>query len=92
MSDLVPIYMTTHRSTGRVVFSGPEKYIHTPKDTFGRINFTKMENVTGLAYLTAIEIGNKQNILKLNVNPDITTRGEHNLKFNWHKEIENQKK
>jgi hypothetical protein len=42
-----------------------------------------MEKVTRLVYLTAMELGNKPDMLKLDIHPEIKTRGEHNLKVKW---------
>lgn len=64
-------------------FCGTTEDYHQETDTVERADFEKMARVTKLVYLTALEIGNKDEILKLDLNPDITTRGKHNLKFRW---------
>ena len=68
----------------------PQKDLHRPTDTPERVNYEKVKIITKLAYLIAFEIGNKDKMLPLDLNPDITTRGKHNLKFDWRKEIESR--
>jgi len=60
-------------------FCGTTPDYHQPTDTVDRVDFIKMERVTRLAYLTAYESGNKEELLKLDANPEVTTRGKHNL-------------
>jgi hypothetical protein len=38
-----------------------------------------MLKVTKLVYATALEVGNMESLLKLDVNPEVTLRGKHNL-------------
>ncbi len=64
-------------------FCGTTEDYHQETDTVDRADFAKMEKVTRLVYLTAMELGNKKEMLKLDTHPDITTRGEHNLKAKW---------
>ena len=64
-------------------FCGTTEDYHQETDTIDRVDFTKMERVTRFVYLTAMAIGNKPEMLKLNIHPDITIRGEHNLKVRW---------
>ncbi|MFC1477226.1 M28 family peptidase [candidate division KSB1 bacterium] len=64
-------------------FCGTTRDYHQAGDTVDRADFSKMERVTRLAYLVAYEIGNKKELLKLDANLEITTRGAHNLQFNW---------
>jgi hypothetical protein len=47
------------------------------------VDYAKMEKVTRLVYYVAMDIGNKPALLKLDVDPRITTRGAHNMKINW---------
>jgi hypothetical protein len=42
-----------------------------------------MEKVARLTYLVAMDVGNKPAMLKLDVNPEITARGAHNMKVVW---------
>jgi hypothetical protein len=64
-------------------FCGTTEDYHQETDTVDRVDFKKMENVTRLVYMTALELGNKPELLKLDIHPEITTRGEHNLKIMW---------
>jgi Zn-dependent M28 family amino/carboxypeptidase len=64
-------------------FCGTTPDYHQESDVVERCDFTKMEKVTKLVYLTAMDIGNKHGLLKLDITPEITTRGPHNMKFNW---------
>jgi hypothetical protein len=48
------------------------------RDTIERVDFGKMEKVTRLTYLVTLEIGNKPELLKLDANPEVKTRGKHN--------------
>ncbi len=52
----------------------------------------KAANKTGrgarkLVYVTAMDIGIKTELLKLDVNPEIKTRSEHNMKIDWQKAL-----
>ncbi|MFC2167018.1 M28 family peptidase [Acidobacteriota bacterium] len=60
-------------------FCGFTPDYHTPRDVLEFVDYNKMLKATQLVYLTAFEIGNKKELLKLDVNPDVTKRGKHNL-------------
>jgi hypothetical protein len=60
-------------------FSGFTPDYHTPRDATEFINYPKFLKITKLVYLTAIDIGNKKELLKLDVNPEVTSRGAQNL-------------
>ena len=60
-------------------FSGFTPDYHTPKDATEFINYPKFHKITKLVYLTAFDIGNKKELLKLDINPGVTSRGKHNL-------------
>ncbi|MBN1224202.1 MAG: M28 family peptidase [Candidatus Aminicenantes bacterium] len=62
------------------VFCGATEDYHQPTDTFERADLSKMEKVTRLVYLTGYEIGNMKDLLKLDADPKITSRGKQNLK------------
>ncbi|MDH4197266.1 MAG: M28 family peptidase [Candidatus Aminicenantes bacterium] len=64
-------------------FCGTTADYHQPTDTFERADLAKAEKVTKLVYLVCLDIGNKPALLKLDLNPDITTRGAHNMKIDW---------
>lgn len=61
-------------------FCGFTNDYHTYRDVPELIDYTKFLKVTKLVYLTALDIGNMKNLLKLDVNPAVTSRGKHNLK------------
>ena len=60
-------------------FCGFTPDYHTPRDILEYIDYKKFLKVTKLVYLTAYDIGNKKNMLKLDVNPKVKSRGKHNL-------------
>jgi hypothetical protein len=64
-------------------FCGTTEDYHQETDTVDRVDYEKMEKVTRLVYLTAMELGNQPEMLKLDTHPEITIRGEHNLKIRW---------
>lgn len=64
-------------------FCGTTEDYHQETDTIDRVDFTKMTKVTRFVYLTAMVLGNKPEMPKLDIHPDITMRGEHNLKIKW---------
>jgi len=59
-------------------FCGTTGDYHQPTDTIDRVDFQKMERVARLTYLVAYDIGNRKELLKLDVNPEVTARGMHN--------------
>lgn len=59
-------------------FCGTTPDYHQTTDTIERVDFAKMERTTRLAYLTALDIGNKPELLRLDANPEVKTRGKHN--------------
>jgi Zn-dependent M28 family amino/carboxypeptidase len=61
-------------------FSGFTPDYHTPRDITEFIDYTKFCKITKLVYLTAFDIGNMKDLLKLDVNPAVTSRGRNNLK------------
>jgi hypothetical protein len=60
------------------IFCGTTPDYHTLNDTIERVDFKKMEKVTRLTYLITLDIGNKPSLLKLDANPEVTSRGKHN--------------
>jgi Zn-dependent M28 family amino/carboxypeptidase len=60
-------------------FCGFTPDYHTPRDVLEFVNYAKMLKATKLVYLMACEIGNKREMLKLDMNPDVISRGRHNL-------------
>ncbi len=64
-------------------FCGTTEDYHQETDVEEKADYNKMEKVTKLAYLVGMDIGNKPGLLKLDVNPDVTIRGQHNMKIIW---------
>lgn len=64
-------------------FCGTTEDYHQETDTIDRADFAKMAKITRFVYLTAMTIGNLPEMLKLDIHPEITSRGEHNLKIKW---------
>jgi hypothetical protein len=65
------------------VFCGTTPDYHTERDVEERVDYAKMEKVTRLTYLVAMDIGNRPALLALDVHPEIKTRGAHNMKVVW---------
>ncbi len=65
------------------LFCGTTPDYHQVTDTIDRVDYAKMERVSRLAYLVGLDIGNLGEMLPLDVRPDVTTRGAHNLAINW---------
>ena len=64
-------------------FSGTTGDYHTEGDIEAKADYMKMEKVSKLVFLVALDIGNKAELLKLDLHPEIKTRGEQNMKANW---------
>ncbi len=64
-------------------FCGTTEDYHQETDTVDRADFVKMEKVTRLVYLTAMELGSRPEMLELDLHPEIKSRGEHNLEVKW---------
>jgi hypothetical protein len=60
-------------------FSGFTPDYHTSRDVTESVDYIKVLKTTKLVYLTAFDIGNMKELLKLNVNPAVKTRGIHNV-------------
>jgi hypothetical protein len=60
-------------------FSGFTYDYHTRRDVPERVDYLKFLRATKLVYLTAFDIGNMIGMVKLDVNPAVTSRGKHNL-------------
>ncbi len=61
-------------------FSGFTYDYHTVRDVPERVDYNKLLRTTKLVYLTAFDIGNMKNLVRLDVNPAVTSRGSQNLK------------
>jgi len=73
-------------------FSGTTPDYHQETDLEERIDYKKMEKAAKLAYAVAVNIGNKPALCKLDVNPEVTTRGKHNMKIVWQRPPQPQTK
>jgi hypothetical protein len=60
-------------------FSGFTYDYHTVRDVPERVDYGKLLKVTRLVYLTAFDIGNMKKMVRLDVNPAVTSRGSHNM-------------
>jgi len=69
-------------------FCGTTENYHQETDTEDRVDYEKMEKVTKLVYLTAMDIGNRDEILELDLHPGIESRGAHNMEIDWRQELE----
>jgi hypothetical protein len=65
------------------VFCGTTPDYHQEGDVEEKADYAKMEKVTRLTYLVAMDIGNKPELLTLDVHPEVRTRGKHNMKVIW---------
>ena len=65
------------------IFCGTTPDYHQESDVEEKADYAKMEKVTRLAYLVAMDVGDKPALLKLDAHPEITTRGAHNMKVVW---------
>lgn len=61
------------------IFCGFTYDYHTAGDILERVDYEKLFRTTRLVYLSAYDIGNMKNLIKLDVNPAVTSRGRHNL-------------
>ena len=65
------------------VFCGTTPDYHQEGDVEEKADYAKMEKVTRLTYLVAMDIGNQRELLKLDVHPEVTARGAHNMRVIW---------
>jgi len=65
------------------IFCGTTPDYHTPQDGIDRVDYAKMEKVTKFVYVACLDIGNKPEMMKLDVRPDVTSRGPQNMKVDW---------
>ncbi len=64
-------------------FCGTTEDYHMEGDIEAKADYAKMEKVSKLVYLVAMDIGNKPALLKLDLRPEITARGAQNMKVAW---------
>jgi hypothetical protein len=70
------------------VFCGTTSDYHQETDLEERVDYGKMEKVTRLTYLVAMDIGNRASLLPLDLHPEIKTRGAHNMKVVWQRSVQ----
>lgn len=64
-------------------FCGATADYHMEGDIEAKADYAKMEKVSKLVYLVAMDIGNKPALLNLDRHPEIKARGEQNMKVGW---------
>jgi len=64
-------------------FCGTTKDYHTEGDVESKVDYAKMEKVSRLVYLVAMDVGNKPALLKLDLRPEVRARGPENMKVEW---------
>ena len=64
-------------------FCGTTTDYHTEGDIEAKVDYGKMERVSELVYLVAMDIGNKPALLKLDLRPEVRARGPENMKVEW---------
>ncbi|MCL2738708.1 MAG: M28 family peptidase [Bacteroidales bacterium] len=60
-------------------FCGLTDDYHTYRDVVEYVDFNKFFRATKLGYLTVMEVANKREMLRLDINPAVLSRGAHNL-------------
>ncbi|MBP1635024.1 MAG: Aminopeptidase [Acidobacteria bacterium] len=65
------------------LFCGTTEDYHQEGDVEEKADYGKMARVVRLAYLVAMDIGNKPALLKLDLNPEVKARGARNMKVVW---------
>jgi hypothetical protein len=64
-------------------FCGTTADYHTEGDVEAKADYAKMEKVSELVYLVAMDIGNKPALLKLDLRPEVRSRGPENMTVEW---------
>lgn len=64
-------------------FCGTTEDYHTEGDVEAKADYAKMERVSELVYRVAMDIGNRPELLRLDLRPEVTARGPHNMKVAW---------
>jgi len=60
--------------------------VHVPGDSPDKATGKKLSLIAKFSYYLALDFANKEQMLPLDLNPEITKRGNHNLVFDWTKE------
>ncbi len=64
-------------------FCGTTADYHTEGDVEAKVDYAKMERVSKLVYLVAMDIGDRPALLKLDLRPEVRSRGPENMKVEW---------
>jgi Zn-dependent M28 family amino/carboxypeptidase len=64
-------------------FCGTTADYHTDGDIEAKADYAKMEKVCRLIYRVALDIGDRPALLKLDLRPEVSTRGAENMKIAW---------
>lgn len=64
-------------------FCGTTGDYHTEGDTAAKVDYAKMEKVLRLVYRTALDIAAKPALLKLDLRPEVKSRGPENMAVEW---------
>ena len=64
-------------------FCGTTADYHTEGDVESKVDYAKMEKVSQLVYLVAMDIGNRPSLLKLDLRPEVRERGPENMAVEW---------
>jgi Zn-dependent M28 family amino/carboxypeptidase len=64
-------------------FCGTTDDYHQEGDVAAKADYVKMEKVAELVFLVARDVANKPALLKLDLHPDVKTRGPENMKVLW---------
>jgi Zn-dependent M28 family amino/carboxypeptidase len=64
-------------------FCGTTEDYHTSGDIEAKADYAKMEKVCRLICRVALDIGDRPDLLKLDLRPEVATRGPENMKVVW---------
>jgi Zn-dependent M28 family amino/carboxypeptidase len=64
-------------------FCGTTDDYHQEGDVAAKADYVKMEKVAELVFLVARDVANKPALLKLDLHPEVKTRGPENMKVAW---------
>jgi len=74
-------YMYARYGIPVVFYTGPDhEDYHRVTDTEEKINYENMVKIAKLTYYAGREIANRDELLKLDMDPEFTSRGKHNIK------------
>jgi len=65
------------------IFCGTTPDYHQEGDIEEKADYVKMEKISRLTYLAAMDIGDRPALLELDADPKVTARGAQNRKIDW---------